>query len=309
MHPKHHLLLKKNAKKIVDTGNDQSHRAFYFALDKDADEEILHIDRKIKAPSKFNTVKKLNRTLEPFKDEEYELGQKSKLCSGMVSRGDNGNLVFDVQVKRGVGASLLARSLKKYKRYIGIASIMKDGVALDVDSLDGEDLDGDDTIDPVIEESEREEDDLDLAAEIAEELAEANLTDQLYADAEQSLDSVSYFLLQQQEMFRRDDQQLDPVLKSDELSFTLNGEAQPIDKELLAATGLDAMFDLTDEGLRLKSTFMSDDVITPDERAAIAAALVEAVASVPGLTMKLSNPDERAGASMELFARDDGTFG
>jgi len=309
MHPKHHLLLKKNAKRIAHTGNDKSHRAFYFALDKDADQEVLHIDRKIKVASKFNTVKKLNRTLEPFQDDEYALGQKSKLCSGMVSRGEDGNLVFDVQIKRGLGANVLARSLKRFKRYIGIASILKDGVALDVDSLDdGADLDGGDVIDPVLDDAEAEEDDLDLAAEIAEELAEANLADQLFADGEQSTASVSYFLLQQQEIFRRDDDQLDPVLKPDELSFTLNGAPQPLDAALLKATGLGDMFVLTDEGLRVKDRYLTDGAISPDERDALAAALVTAVASVPGLTMKLSNPGSD-GADMELFARDDGTFG
>ena len=57
-------------------------------MDKANGEEILHIDRKIKKPTKFNTVNKLNRTLEPFQDDEYNLGTKAKLCSGMVSRSD-----------------------------------------------------------------------------------------------------------------------------------------------------------------------------------------------------------------------------
>ena len=166
MHPKHEMLLKKNAKRI-QTGADDKHRAFYFALDKANGEEILHIDRKIKKSSKFNTINKLNRPLEPFQDDEYTLGTKSKLCSGMVSRSDDGRLLFDVQIKRGIGANLLARSLKRYKRYIGIAAILKDGLPVDIDTVDAIDLDAGSTIDPVVSADELAEDDFGLAAEIA----------------------------------------------------------------------------------------------------------------------------------------------
>jgi hypothetical protein len=307
MHPKHELLLKKNAKRI-QVGADDKHRAFYFALDKASGEEILHIDRKIKKPTKFNTVNKLNRTLEPFQDDEYSLNSKSKLCSGMVSRGDDGRLLFEVQIKRGVGANLLARSLKKYKRYIGIAAILKDGLALDVDAVDDMDLDAGTTVDPVVSEAERAEDDLDLAAEIAAELAEANLTDNLFANTEESLQSVSYFLLQQQQMFRRGDAQLDPVLKPEELSFTLNGEAVTLDAKMVQQLGLDSIFDVSPEGLRLKDRFLDDEVISPDERGEIAASLLTALQDTPGLKLTLANPDA-SGASMELFARDGDSFG
>ena len=133
MHAKHRILLKKNAKRIVHTGNEQSNRAFYFALDKSRqaeDLEILHIDKKIRQSGKFNNIKKLNRTLEPFDDADYQLGRKSRMCAGMVSRSADGALLFEVQIKKGIGAGQLARALKKFKRLIGMAAVSKGGEAL-----------------------------------------------------------------------------------------------------------------------------------------------------------------------------------
>ena len=137
MHPKHNILLKKNANRVVHTGDAQDARAFYFALDKSLDtdnQEILHIDRKIKTSAKFNNVKKLNRTLEPFGDESYQLTKKARMCSGTVSRSADSVLTFSVQIKKGIGAGQLARSLKKFKRLIGPASVLKDGKALDAEA-------------------------------------------------------------------------------------------------------------------------------------------------------------------------------
>ena len=139
MHAKHRILLKKNAKRIVHTGNEQSNRAFYFALDKSRqaeDLEILHIDKKIRQSGKFNNIKKLNRTLEPFDDADYQLGRKSRMCAGMVSRSADGALLFEVQIKKGIGAGQLARALKKFKRLIGMAAVSKGGEALGAEAAD-----------------------------------------------------------------------------------------------------------------------------------------------------------------------------
>ena len=137
MHPKHRILLKKNAKRIVHTGNDQSERAFYFALDKSRakdEQEVLHIDRKLKQSTKFSNVKKLNRTLEPFDDDTYQLNRKTRMCAGIVNRDEAGSLMFSVQVKKGIGAGQLARSLKKFKRLSGKAGVFQDGAALDAEA-------------------------------------------------------------------------------------------------------------------------------------------------------------------------------
>ena len=345
MHPKHRILLKKNAKRIVHTGNDQSVRAFYFALDKSRSkdsQEVLHIDRKIKQPGKFNNVKKLNRTLEPFNDKDYQLNQKTRMCAGIVNRSEDGALMFSVQVKKGIGAGQLARSLKKFKKLIGKAGVLKGnegseesseellsagqyrsqletllgeyntsrqkgaGITGDDEGLRAHSLAEEGLVDRCIQAigqlleavraekgdnedaanqaeadqlaatlvgqtvaqwqatlaawkpwidggSTVEEDDLELAAAIADELREANLDDSLTATREQAVNGVSYFLLQQQEMFRNADTQLDPVLTADELSLSKDGVKLEMTPQLLKESGLGRAFTLVDGELRLKT--------------------------------------------------------
>jgi hypothetical protein len=399
MHPKHSILLKKNAKRIVHTGNDQSERAFYFALDKSLgkdDQEVLHIDRKIKTSAKFNNVKKVNRTLEPFGDEDYQLSAKARMCAGVVNRSEDDILTFSVQVKKGIGAGQPARSLKKFKRLIGRASVLKDGASLDADAAEadlksadhylaklegllasytasrqaGAKITGDEALKahslaeealvdqciraldkaleaaraphgedaaaaeraeaaalastvsgrtlsqwlaelegwkPWIAGGAQDEDDLELAAAIAEELREANLGDALSATGEQAVSGVSYFLLQQQEMFRRSDKQLDPVLSADELSLSRDGEALVMTEELLRESGLSRAFTLVDGQLRLKDLLLEGGVISPKNREKLAGLLV--AATQLGFDLHMSNPSAgEDGAKMELSAREDGTF-
>lgn len=401
MHPKHNILLKKNANRVVHTGDAQGSRAFYFALDKslDADnQEILHIDRKIKTSAKFNNVKKLNRTLEPFGDESYQLTKKARMCSGTVSRSADSVLTFSVQIKKGIGAGQLARSLKKFKRLIGPASVLKDGKALDAEAaastlqsaehytgqltellgayslsretgaaitddesltkhslaeealverclqaLDksleaarfsgGEDEAASEAAEVTVLETtilsktialwrdelegwrawmeggSSDEDDTTLSAAIAEELREANLSDALSATPEQAVRGVGYFLLQQQEMFRRSDTQLMPVLSADDFSLSRasDGTALEMTEALLAESGLHKAFVFTDGALHLKASLLENGVISPKLRARIAKLMVNAAKK--GFDLHMANPaaGER-GAKMALSAREDGTF-
>ena len=369
MHPRHRVLLKKNAKMIEADRN----RAFYFVADKESDSQILHIDRKIRQPTKFSTVKKVNRTLEAFDDDEYQVGRKSRMCAGTVTRDQKG-LIFSVDIKRGLSESQLARSLKKFKKLIGKSLVSNgDEDAIDVDAAPEDDApeavdlagplaayaasaaetqallsawteDGADADDPRLEvlsaryasegalvdaalqaidahfvSSEEdasvsgralsdwlaelegwddalggqlgisEEAEVDLTAEVREALREANLSPEQLGTVEQAQASLSTWLLQQQEIFRSPDTQLDGVISGDEVFFTRDGERVVLDGDAMSALGLDQAFTLDAGGmLVVRDEILTEDGITPEGRAYIAGVLVDAVTQ--GFDLHLRNP-------------------
>jgi hypothetical protein len=318
MHALHELLLKKNARRI----DADVSRAFYYAEDRSTDAFILHIDRKINKPVRFAAVKKLNRTLEAFDDATYQLSTKAKLCAGMVHRDATG-LVFEIAVKKGLGHTQLARSLKRFKKLIGRATVSRGGEVVEDAALldaaaylerlpeqlaawqaaqsDSDRASGDPealpallaledeaverclrtiakyleaaaeagesdataegravsgaTVGEWLDRLERSEARIDgllgtdedeeaaLVQAMREELREANLTDALHGSRHQIQAGVSNYLLQQQQMFRRSDTQVDGLLSPEELSFTdRDGRPVPIDTRFLEQTGLSAAF-------------------------------------------------------------------
>ena len=383
MRARHELLLKKNARRI----SDDAPRAFYFADDKAEDEHILHIDRKIRKPTRFASVKKINRTLEAFDEEDYAVSSKTKFCVGMVSRDDRG-LVFSIDMKKGLGHTQLARALKRFKKFLGPAVVQKgDGTADDgplaapsayldklvarleawqaahaatdrargdtdavLDKLAAEDVEVERCLRAIAKYYESadengtsesdagaqvvsgksvvawsrllegssaridellgtdEDDEEALVDAIREELREANLTATLHGSREQVQAGLSSYLLQQQQMFRRPDTQVDGFLDASELSFTDDsGEPVHLDSAFLKRTGLDAAFEVADGGLRLIAPFLSEGGIDPAARGDLSDLLLSAVEQ--GHALHLRNPSGGGEAELDLSSGPDGLSG
>jgi hypothetical protein len=395
MHPKHSILLKKNARRLTPDASV----AFYYVDDKATDQHILHIDKKIRSPAKFANVKKVNKTLLAFDDEEYQVTPKARMCAGTVTRDDQG-LVFTVEVSRKLGESQLARSLKKFKKLIGKAFIAKGGETVDVDEteevtesvalprieaplraysvsaaetnrlLDAWRADGrsaederyaqlldrlgteGELVDSAVESIDNylasagaagtaegetlatavvgrplsrwieeldgweqaliaqlgiaeEEPDVDLTAEIRAELREANLSAEQISDVEHAQAALSTWLLQQQEIFRRPDTQVDGLITGDEVFFTQGDQRVVIDEAKLAALGLDAAFTLDEAGMMVvRDDILTEDGISPEGRQIIASALINGVQA--GYALHLRNPSSGSTASdLDLHLEGD----
>ena len=286
MHPKHELLLKKNARKI----QSDFIRAFYFAEDKATTKTILHIDRKIRKATRFGNLKKVNTTLEAFNDKDYTLGSKARMCAGMVGRDEQG-LVFTIDIKKGLAAAQLARSLKKFKKLIGKARVQEGKGKVDEDTTPDSAPD--------------EEADARLLADMRAELKAANLAEELQGTREQIQGGLSSFLLQQQQIFRKENTQLDGRLTPEELSFTdSSGAPVKLDASFLKSSGLSRAFTLNADGsLQLKPAFLTEEGISEEAREKLSAALLSA--SAKGYVIQLNNPHGGRDVGMEL--RSDGT--
>ncbi|MEL6349281.1 MAG: hypothetical protein AAFV53_39635, partial [Myxococcota bacterium] len=148
----------------------------------------------------------------------------------------------------------------------------------------------------------------ELVTAIADQLREVNLSPERQASTEQATETLNTFLLQQQEIFRQKDTQLDGILSEDELFFTDNkGQKVQILPDFLKTTKLDAVFVKDGDGLKLKASILKDGVITPEARKQIADCLISCVKL--GYDLHIDNAlSSEKGAKLKLQKDKDGNL-